>query len=79
MCVVFGYMYAASVLSYKLVCECPCMYVYSSLVPRPSLTAFFAAVRKKNTLFSTAAKKSCVRRPGYEATCIPHIAFLLNQ
>ena len=36
------------------------------LVPRPSLTAFFAAVE---TLFSMAAKKGREGRPGYEATC----------
>ena len=37
-----------------------------SLVPRPSLTAFFAAVAK-SVVFATAAKKSCEGRPGYEA------------
>ena len=40
----------------------------TSLVPKPSLTAFFAAVEKINRLiiniFSTAAKKSCEERPG---------------
>ena len=39
----------------------------ASLVPRPSLTAFFAAVEKSvGKLFSTAAKKA-VREAGYEA------------
>ena len=42
---------------------------YTSLVPRPSLTAFFAAVAK-SVVFATAAKKSCEGRPGYEASII---------
>ena len=38
--------------------------VNTSLVPRPSLTAFFRSRGEKR---STAAKKSCEGRPGYEA------------
>ncbi len=40
-----------------------------SLVPRPSLTAFFAAVEKIVGLsFCHGCEKSCEGRPGYEAT-----------
>ena len=37
-----------------------------SLVPRPSLTAFFAAVAK-SVVFCHGCEKSCEGRPGYEA------------
>ena len=44
-----------------------------SLVPRPSLTAFFTAVAK-TTLFATAAKKAVKEGPG---TRLPHTRVLL--
>ena len=40
----------------------------TSLVPRPSLTAFFAAVAK-----------SCEERPGYEASTIPSADVISTQ
>ena len=44
-----------------------------AIVPRPSLTAFFAAVENSVCVFfSTAAKKSCEGRPGYEAKPAVH-------
>ena len=42
----------------------------TSLVPRPSLTAFFAAVAKKHA-FCHGCGKSCEGRPGYEASTCP--------
>ena len=47
---------------------CCAKYTLHSLVPRPSLTAFFAAMEKR---FFHGCEKSCEGRPGYKATrCI---------
>ena len=46
----------------------------SSLVPRPSLAAFFAAM-EKHTFFH-GCKKSCEGRPGYEARDFLHMHLL---
>ena len=50
-------------------------YTYS-LVPRPSLAAFFAAVEK--CAFFLGCKKSCEGRPGYEARIYPQLGGLLS-
>ena len=45
-----------------------------SLVPRPSLIAFFATVEKKRGFFH-GCEKSCEGRPGYEARHSLHAQF----
>ena len=47
------------------ICSVIPLHVPVSLVPRPSLTAFFAAVAK--SAFCHGCEKSCEGRPGYEA------------
>ena len=47
---------------------CNLVTIVSMLVPRPSLTAFFAAVAKSvGNHFCHGCEKSCEGRPGYEA------------
>ena len=53
-------------LKIKLPCYVQAQALFS-LVPPLAAFFFFAAVEENMAFFSTAAKKSCERRPGYEA------------
>ena len=50
--------------------------LYCSLVPSPTLAAFFLQPRKKTWTFFHGCENSCEGRPGYEANCIVHNSYI---